>query len=75
MTASIESVTLPAVPDELAQRGIRLQPQDEASRSFQLHLFVQTRWDELAASGWPDEQKQQFLAQQFTFQDFHYSRY
>jgi len=75
MTAVLTPATLPAVPSALAKLGIGLHPQDSDSLPFLVHLFIQTRWDELAGSGWPDQQKSAFLTQQFTFTDLHYTQY
>lgn len=75
MTAAATPATLPAVPIALVDRGITLEEQNAASAGFLLRLYLQTRWDELAGTHWPDEQKAGFLTQQFTFQDLHYSRH
>jgi ribosomal protein S18 acetylase RimI-like enzyme len=39
---------------------------------FLERLYRETRWAELAPSGWPDEVKGQFLADQFALQRRHY---
>lgn len=75
MTAATIRAALPEVPPALAALGIAMQEPNEASSAFLLHLYTQTRWDELASTDWPDEQKMAFLEQQFTFQDLHYTKY
>lgn len=67
--------TLPPLPPELAALGMALRHEGEGDKPFLARLYVSTRWEELALSGWSDEQKAAFLLQQFGFQDLHYTRY
>ncbi len=71
----LSPATLPTIPAALAARAIGLRIESRADRPFLLELFIQTRWDELQPTAWPDEQKAAFLTQQFGFQDTHYTRH
>lgn len=66
---------LPSLPPALTDRGIALRPQRADDQDFLRRLYVSTRWDELAPSGWLDAQKLAFLSQQFQLQDLHYTRH
>lgn len=66
---------LPPVSPALAERGVALRRERQEDRDFLVFLFISTRWEELMATGWTDEEKIGFLSQQFQFQDAHYSRY
>jgi ribosomal protein S18 acetylase RimI-like enzyme len=48
------------------------QPEDE---QFLCRLYATTRIAEMALTGWPAEQQEAFLRQQFQFQTLHYRRY
>lgn len=54
--------------DGIGVRAVTL-PQDWA---FLQALFMSTRTEEIAASGWPQAEQHQFLAQQFTLQHHYY---
>lgn len=50
-------------------KGVTLRPMREPDdQPFLFALYHSVRIDELAATGWTDEEKGQFLAQQFGFQ-------
>ncbi|OYW70612.1 MAG: hypothetical protein B7Z37_30225, partial [Verrucomicrobia bacterium 12-59-8] len=51
---------------------IALRPVTPADEAFLLAVYASTRAEELALSGWTDEQKDQFCRMQFTGQDAHY---
>lgn len=64
---------LPALPASLSARGVALRRETEADVPFLRHLYVSVRWEELAQTGWPDEGKVAFLADQFALQCQHYA--
>ncbi len=45
---------------------------DEDDADFLQRLYASTRWQELSVTPWSDEEKMQFLKQQFTAQHRHY---
>jgi GNAT superfamily N-acetyltransferase len=49
-----------------------LRPAGEGDRALMLAIYASTRAEELAVTGWTDEAKAAFLAQQFAAQDSHY---
>ena len=51
---------------------VSLRPATGADRGFLLRVYGATRADELALVDWTDEQKQAFVAMQFSAQDTHY---
>ncbi len=51
---------------------ITFRPITEADKPFLCELYASTRLDELAATGWSDEEKQNFLTMQFEAQHSHY---
>ena len=55
-----------------ASLGISYRPMAAADLPFLAALYASTRADEMAATGWPEEARQQFLAQQFDAQHRHY---
>jgi ribosomal protein S18 acetylase RimI-like enzyme len=57
-----------AVSPALAEAGLTLRPVAADDRPFLERLYRIVRWDEFAATGWPDEAKAAFLASQFEFQ-------
>ena len=69
MTLIDEAVVCP-----IAKRiGFRLErPEDE---SFLQRLYAGTRAEEMALTGWNDEQKDAFLGMQFQLQTTHYRRH
>jgi GNAT superfamily N-acetyltransferase len=71
----VGSAVLPEIPAALTRRGIAMHLRSGDSTPFLTHLFIQTRWQELANAGWTDPQKIAFLTQQFGFQDLHYTRH
>jgi ribosomal protein S18 acetylase RimI-like enzyme len=54
--------------------SIALRPVTPADMPFLNLLYANTREQELAPVSWPEEQKRQFLADQFALQDQHYRR-
>jgi GNAT superfamily N-acetyltransferase len=51
---------------------IELRPIEPADEPFLCLLYATTRWDELAATGWADEEKLAFARQQFEAQHRYY---
>lgn len=51
-----------------------LRPQTPDDAPFLAGLYLSVRWEELAASGWPDEAKRAFLLDQFRLQTVHYAK-
>lgn len=66
---------LPDVPERLAALGLSLRLETEEDESFLRRLYVSVRWEELAPTGWPNEQKIAFLEQQFALQTVHYRKF
>lgn len=61
------------MPAALGDQGYRLRPETEADLPFILALYASTRADEIAQMTiWSDDQKRQFIEQQFNAQRFHY---
>ena len=54
---------------------IRFRPEVPEDEPFLCALYASTRTEEMALTGWPEEQKEVFLRQQFRFQTIHYRRY
>ncbi len=52
-----------------------LRPATEADEAFLLAVYTSTRAEEMAITGWSDEQKAAFCAMQFRAQDTHYRQY
>lgn len=59
----------------LAVDGVRLRACDEHDLPFLRVLYRQTRDDELAATGWPEETRAIFADQQFGMQHMHFVRH
>ncbi|KAF0812130.1 hypothetical protein IGB42_03407 [Andreprevotia sp. IGB-42] len=55
--------------------ALQLCPAADGDLDFLRVLFASTRIDELALSGWSDEQKAQFLLQQFEAQHAYYQQH
>ncbi|MEA3045639.1 MAG: hypothetical protein QOH47_3477 [Sphingomonadales bacterium] len=55
-----------------AEFGIGYRPLREEDFAFTAALYSSTRTEELMATGWPEEVKQAFLAQQHQAQHLHY---
>ncbi len=66
------TLTLPA---PLAEQGYVLRGETDADRPFLERLYLIVRWDELAPSGWSDDQKRRFLSWQFALQHRHYTEH
>lgn len=56
-------------------RGVSSRPIDTGDMPFLGTLFAATRADEVAATGWPPETQQRFLAQQFELQHRYYQQH
>ena len=52
--------------------AVTLRPALDADLAFLQQVYASTRMEELAVTGWSDEQKQQFCLSQFRAQDSHY---
>ena len=52
----------------VSEREIYLEPASHADESFMYATFASTRTEELAITGWSEEQKEQFLRMQFEAQ-------
>ncbi|WP_217808722.1 GNAT family N-acetyltransferase [Derxia lacustris] len=63
-----------AQPDAIgsALAGIELRPIGDGDRDFLAALFAAVRRNEVAATGWPAERQQAFLAEQFSYQQRYY---
>jgi len=66
---------LPRVPRVLEDRSIALRPETAADAAFVERLYIANRWDEMAPTGWSDDEKVSFLQQQQRFQLIHYQTY
>jgi ribosomal protein S18 acetylase RimI-like enzyme len=53
--------------------GIGFRPERDEDLAFLLALYVSTRAEEVAQTGWPEELQRRFLAQQFEAQTRHYA--
>lgn len=60
-----------------AARGLAmdLRRATEDDANFLRDLYASTRWDELAPTGWPDDGKRAFLAQQWQAQRHYYGKH
>ena len=63
---------MPPPPRRIAALGVTYRAMVEADFPFTAALYASTRTEELAPTGWPDEVKQAFLAQQHEAQHRHY---
>jgi len=68
-----QASSLPHVPESLVARGIALRAETPEDTAFLRQLYIAGRWEELSATGWPDEARVAFLSQQFAFQTQHYT--
>ena len=55
--------------------GVNARPMTEADLTFAAALYASTRADELALSGWPEQERRVFLDQQHSAQHHHYRTY
>ena len=62
-----------AAPAVRTPAGVSLRPVGDADRPFLERLHRSVRWDEFAATGWPDAAKTAFLASQFDLQQRSYA--
>lgn len=58
----------------ISEQEVHLEPASPADESFMYATFASIRTEELAATGWSDEQKDQFLRMQFEAQRQSYLR-
>lgn len=58
----------------ISEQDVHLEPASPADKSFMYATFASTRVEELAITGWSDEQKEQFLRLQFEAQRLSYLR-
>jgi len=58
-----------------AALGVTYRPMQEEDVPFVAAVYASTRTEELAVTGWPDEMKEAFLAQQHRAQHYHYQTY
>ena len=63
---------MPPPVEAAASFGIAYRAMTEADLPFVARLYASTRADELAATGWPEEMRAQFLDQQHRAQHQHY---
>lgn len=54
---------------------LSLRPSTKADEAFLLTVYASTRAEEMAITGWSDEQKAAFCAQQFQAQTSHYRQH
>jgi ribosomal protein S18 acetylase RimI-like enzyme len=75
----IAAVTIAAptfeIPPPLRAQGLRLRAQTESDGEAAAICLAAARWEELSATGWSDDQKWSFLAQQSDAQQKHYGTY
>lgn len=57
------------------EAGLVFWPAGDEDLAFLSKLYASTRRDELAPTGWSDDQKRLFLAQQFAAQHSHYTQH
>lgn len=69
---SMTATPLPAIPDALMERGVTLRLRRDDDDLFLRQVYFAYRWDEVAASGWPEETRVAFLSQQQDLQRRHY---
>src|ERR1700738_5428683 len=56
-----------------ADFSLRLRPITPADESFLARVYASTRWEELAPTGWSDEEKAVFCRRQFDAQSAYYA--
>jgi ribosomal protein S18 acetylase RimI-like enzyme len=62
-------------PPPPAIERITFRPEQPEDEPFLSRLYASTRTEEMALTGWPAEQQEAFLRQQFQFQTLHYRAY
>ena len=60
------------MPRMLRERGLSLRSEAASDQQFLRRLYLSVRWQEFAATQWPDAVKQSFLASQFQIQTQQY---
>src|SRR5438270_13123357 len=68
-------VTSPFGWSRAAQAGLTFRPITGADLPFLSRLYASTRTEELAVTGWSQQQQQHFLQQQFEAQHAHYQKH
>ncbi|WP_448192482.1 GNAT family N-acetyltransferase [Azospirillum sp. sgz301742] len=66
---------LPTVPPHLAARGVSLRPREDSDAEFLRDVYIAYRWEEVAATGWPEDMRLAFLHDQYRMQDAHYTKH
>ena len=66
---------MPPPPRRAAALGLTYRIMNEGDLVFVASVYASTRTEELALTGWPDEMKEAFLAQQHQAQHHHYQTY
>jgi ribosomal protein S18 acetylase RimI-like enzyme len=71
------NITVPTfeMPPPLRAQGFRLRAQTESDGEAAAICLAAARWEELSVTGWSDDQKWSFLAQQSDSQQRHYGTY
>ena len=65
---------LPALPEALAEQGIRLRSEELSDRAFLRRLYATQRAADLLRTPWSDADKARFLDEQFRLQSLHFDR-
>ncbi len=63
------------LPVALLSQGFALRPETDADIPVLMRIYASTREEELAPVPWSEEQKQEFVAQQFEAQRAHYRKF
>ncbi|HEY0411984.1 MAG TPA: GNAT family N-acetyltransferase [Allosphingosinicella sp.] len=66
---------MPPPLNAAARLGVRYREASGDDLPFLAAVYASTRMEELAPTGWPEEGKQRFLAQQFEAQHRHYRQH
>lgn len=65
---------LPDIPPSLAGRGVFLRRRRKNDEDFLCAVYIAYRWEEVAATGWPEPVRLAFLHDQERLQRAHYDR-
>ncbi len=63
------------VPKRAAGCGLSYRAATQDDQGILAEIYTSTRAEEVAATGWPDEQQREFLQMQFTAQHEHYKKH
>jgi ribosomal protein S18 acetylase RimI-like enzyme len=66
---------MPIVPKAAAARGLSYRAMTDDDLPFAQAVYISTRLDEVAATGWPAEMQHRFLQDQFRLQHAHYRQH